>query len=133
MTNTPIDPLVIIELTNLKASGKLEELASHPQLAMKPEWMAELVENKDWSVRYNLASNPAIANYPGIIQTLASDEDPAVRISLASNPALAQNPAIANYPDVRYWLARNLAIPTSTASNATPWQTAQQATQAPTI
>ena len=39
MTNAPIDPLVIIELTNLKAAGKLEELAKHPSLAMKPEWM----------------------------------------------------------------------------------------------
>ncbi len=99
MTNTPIDPLAIIELTNLKAAGKLEHLARHPQLGMKPEWIGELSRNKDYPVRLNLARNPAIADCP----------------------------------DVRYWLARNLAIPTSTASNATPWQTAQQATQAPTI
>ena len=94
MTNAPIDPLVIIELTNLKAAGKLEELAKHPSLAMKPEWMGELAANTNWLVRYWLASNPALISSANAVTSLVRDGDYRVRWSLA------QNPAIANYPEV---------------------------------
>ncbi len=60
MTNAIIDPLAIIELTNLKAAGKLEELAEHPALNMRPEWMRELTQHKHDLVRKALARNPAI-------------------------------------------------------------------------
>ncbi len=60
MTDAPIGPLAIIELTNLKAADKLEELAMHPSLAMKPEWIKELAQNKASWVRQALAENPAI-------------------------------------------------------------------------
>ncbi|WP_276973635.1 hypothetical protein [Ferrimicrobium acidiphilum] len=110
MTNTPIDPLVIIELTNLKASGKLEELAGHSALVMKPAWIEELAQNKDYEVRRSLAANPAIANYPEVIQTLSTDKDWSVRSALALNPA----------------------IPSRTASTNS-WQTTQPATSTPTI
>ncbi len=81
MTNAPIDPLVIIELTNLKAAGKLEDLAKHPSLAMKPEWMGELAKNKNYTVRRSLAANPAIATVRDIIERLAKDRTVAVRQS----------------------------------------------------
>ncbi len=64
MTNAPIDPLAIIELTNLKASGKREELAVQPQLGMKPEWMEELAQDGTWDVRRFLAQNPACSTNP---------------------------------------------------------------------
>ena len=41
-----IDPIALIELTNLKAAGKLEALAKHPGIGMKPEWMGELAQEQ---------------------------------------------------------------------------------------
>ena len=128
MTDVLSDPLAIIELTNLKAAGKLEELAKHPALTMKPEWIGELARNQDWRVRSSLARNPAIANYPDIIKQLAADRDPYVRYALASNPAIAEFPEIAaklatdEQWYVRQSLAQNPAIPGSTAST-NRWQT----------
>ena len=49
-----IDPIALIELTNLKAAGKLEELAAHPQLGMKPDWIGELAQS----------GNPTGRNHP---------------------------------------------------------------------
>ena len=74
------------------ADGKLKELASHPALAMKPEWMGELARDEDWQVRSALAYNPAIANCPEAIQTLAADNEWTVCSALASNPALSVSP-----------------------------------------
>ncbi|WP_276973834.1 hypothetical protein [Ferrimicrobium acidiphilum] len=117
-----IDPIVLIELTNLKASGQLVQLAAHPYLGMKPEWVGELAEHEDHVMRWYLASNPTLVNHPEILQKLATDEDPAVR------SLLARNPAIANYPEiierlctddewpVRWYLALNPAIPARTAN-----------------
>ena len=154
MTDAPTDPLVIIELTNLKAAGKLGELASHPQLGMKPEWIGELAADKTWFVRCYLAQNAATANSSEGIRALAADKDPDVRSSLAENPALAnfpeiiralaadkdpdvrsslaENPALANFPEIIQALANNPAIPSRTAST-NPWQTTQPATQVPAV
>ncbi len=110
MTNPTIDPLAIIDLANLKTSGKLKELAQHSALGSKPEWMRELSRNKDWHVRRYLAKNPAIANYPEIIKQLAADKDGHVRANLASNPA----------------------SPTRTA-RTNSWQTSQQSRPVPTL
>ena len=87
-----IDPITLIELTNLKASGKLEELAKHPQLGMKPEWMGELAKSKHWHVRYYLAQNPAIASCPKSVKKLANDHDSWVKQTLAENPSLINHP-----------------------------------------
>ncbi|WP_276973877.1 hypothetical protein [Ferrimicrobium acidiphilum] len=128
MTDVLSDPLAIIELTNLKAAGKLEELAKHPALTMKPEWIGELARNQDWRVRSSLARNPATANYPDIIKQLAADRDPYVRSALAANPAIAEFLEIAaklatdEQWYVRRSLASNPAIPSSTAST-NRWQT----------
>ncbi|WP_276974013.1 hypothetical protein [Ferrimicrobium acidiphilum] len=128
-----IDPITLIELTNLKASGKLEELASHPNLGMKPEWMEELAQDGTWDVRRSLASNPAISSNPKVMKKLAADKEPVVRLALARNPSLANHPEIIKnlasdrYPDVRGSLAQNPAIPARTASRQA-WQT-QPATQ----
>ncbi|WP_276973399.1 hypothetical protein [Ferrimicrobium acidiphilum] len=126
MTDAPTDPLVIIELTNLKAAGKLGELASHPQLGMKPEWIGELAADKTWFVRCYLAQNAATANSSEGIRALAADKDPDVRSSLAETPALA------NFPEIIQALANNPAIPSRTAST-NPWQTTQPATQVPAV
>ena len=130
MTDAPIDPLVIIELTNLKAAGKLGELASHPQLGMKPEWIGELAADKTWFVRCYLAQNAATANSSEGIRALAADKDPDVRSSLAENPALA------NFPEIIQALAENPATAKNpavhTASN-NPWQPSQPITPVPTI
>ena len=83
MTNIPVDPLVIIELTNLKAAGKCEELAKHPALGLKPEWMGDLVKNDNFYVRSALASNKALSASPEAARALASSEHWLIRRTLA--------------------------------------------------
>ena len=73
MTSTIIDPLAIIELTNLKASGQLGALAQHPQLGMKPEWMGELAKDKRIVVRQSLAKNPALSSGTEAARHLSKD------------------------------------------------------------
>ncbi len=115
MTNTAIDPLAIIELTNLKATGKLKDLARHSHLGTVPKWIDELVQEKDYEVRIALALNPAITHRRDIVQQLAKDKDVNVRYYLASNPAIAcsresvEHLAADEYSHVRFALARNPA------------------------
>ena len=138
MADPAIDPLAIIELTNLKASGKLEHLAKHPQLGMKPEWIGELSRDKYRYVRTALARNPAIADFPEVVKKLSKDRSKSVRYTLAQNPALATSPdiiqALSTDKDwsVRKALAQNPAIPTRTA-RTNSWQATQPVTQTTTI
>ena len=65
----------------LKKYGKLNLLESN---STSPEMIDELVEDRDWHVRYGVARNP---NTPvEVIMKLAEDEDANVRYGVARNP-----------------------------------------------
>ena len=133
-----IDPITLIELTNLKASGQLKKLAAHPHLGMKPEWIEDLAQSASIWTRWELAKNPALANFPDVVERLASDKNPAVRSSLALNPALAEIPEIAaklskdKVPRVSHAIACNSAIPGRTATTQ-QWHTPLSTQKAPSI
>ena len=109
-----MEAMALIELNQLYAAKNFRELASHPQLHLKPEWALELAKNGDIGVRIYLATNPVLAQLPDVVLALSQDISEMVR------QALAQNPAIAEFPGVAMKLANALTIAVREALCANP-------------
>ena len=111
-----LEAIAIIELNQLHAAKKFGELAEHPMIYLKPEWVIELASNENYGVRSSLATNPAITQFPEIAMKLAKDEKWLVRACLAENPDIAQLPEVAmklakdEAPAACRWLADNPAV-----------------------
>ena len=90
-----MEALTIIELNQLYAAGKFEELAKHPGIYLEPEWAMGLTLNESDFVRETLALNEALAELPDVAMKLANDAKYWVRRYLAINPAIAKLPKLA--------------------------------------
>ena len=88
-----VEGTAIVELNQLYAAGKLEELATHPGIYLLPDWAMELAQNKRSTARLALARNPAIVKLPEVMEKLAE--------GWWTWRALEDNPAIMELPEYK--------------------------------
>ena len=114
------------ELLVLKTAGKFQALASHPALHLRPEWMRELAQHNDPSVRRTLAINNALASSPAAALLLATDPEPIVRFFLAVSsvadkfPEVVERLLIDPEPDIRRYMQDRIEVVKKLSATLSP-------------